>query len=137
MSQAEREEPLVPALEPEETAENEEHGALGGHHGDGDGENFERRAEKFLELDARPYGDEEKPEKEALERLDVRLQLVPEFGVREDDPGQERAEGGRKTDEKHQQRGGRDDQERESRVHLSHARPMDEPESRPSQIDSD
>ncbi len=47
-----------------------------------------------VEIDAHAHRDEEQPQQQALERLDLRFQFVPELRIGQQHPGQERAQAG-------------------------------------------
>ena len=66
-------------------------------------------------------GDEEQAEQQALERLDVGLELVAVLGVGEQHAGEEGAERHRQPGALHQQRGADHEQQRRRREHLAHS----------------
>ena len=73
------------------------------------------------EIGAHTHGDEEQPEQQALERLDVRLEFVAELRVGEQDAREEGAERHRQADFLHDQRGADDEEQRRRGEHLAPA----------------
>ena len=74
-----------------------------------------------LEVDGRSDRDEEQPEQQALERLDVALELVAVLGVGEHDAGDEGPEGGAQPDLRHQERDPDHEEQGARREHLPQA----------------
>ena len=101
-------------------------------------EQAERRAEHRQRLrheqrQVRAHADrhEEEAQQQALERLDVGFELVPELGVGEQHAREERAERHRQADRFHDQRRADHDQQRGGGEHLAAAVARDELERRP------
>ncbi len=126
----------VPAAHLEGTPEQVEDRALQQHHRHGQPDDGARRAQQYLEVDARAHGDEEEPQQQALEGLDVGFQLVPELAVGQHDTGEERPQSRREAHEHHKERDAGDDQQGERGVHLAQARGVDEAEERADQVDA-
>ncbi len=82
------------------------------------------------EVRAHPHGDEEQPQQQPLERLDVGFELVPEFRVREEHAGEERAERHRQPDVLHRQRRTDHHEQRRGGEHLASAVARDEAQHR-------
>ena len=78
--------------------------------------------------------DEEEPEQESLERLDVGLELVPIFAVGEQHAGDERAERHGQADHIEQQRGADDDEQGRGREGFLRSRVGHEPQGGAQQI---
>ena len=68
-------------------------------------------AEHHGEVDAHAHRDEEQPEQQALERLDVGLELAPVFALGQQHAGQKGAERHRQADRLHQRGGGHHQQQ--------------------------
>ena len=90
-------------------------------------------AQDHREIDAHADGDEEEAEQEALERLDVGLELAPVFAFREQHAGEEGAERHRQAHRVHQRRGGDDEQQRRRREDLGRVALGDPAQHRPQQ----
>ena len=100
------------------------------HHSDRDTEHGERMRAEQRQIRAHPDGDEEKAHQQALERLDIRFELVTEFRVGEKHTREERAERHRQADGLHQQRGADHDQQRRGGEDLAAAETCDELQQR-------
>ena len=94
-------------------------------------EDQQRLAEEQREVDARAHRDEEHGEQQALEGLEVHLELVAVFALGQHHAGEEGAECRREADELHQQRDADHHDEREADEDLAHAGVGDEAEQRP------
>ena len=93
-----------------------------------------RLAHDHLDVERHADADEEQPEQQALERLDLRLDLVAVFRVGEQHAGEERAERHRDAGELHQPRGADHDQQRRRGEHLGRARARGRAEHRAQQV---
>ena len=93
-----------------------------------------RLAHDPLDVERHADADEEKSEQEALERLDLRFDLVAVFGIGEQHAGEERAERHRDADQIHDPRGADHDQQRGRREHLGRAGARSRAEHRTQQI---
>ena len=65
----------------------------------------QRRIDDRGEIDGRAYGGKEKAEKQSLKRLDVRLEFVSVFTLREDDAGEKGSQRPALTDRHRRARG--------------------------------
>ncbi len=134
LREAERKERAVGAAELEDPAERPEHRRLDRHQPQRHPEDLHRRGRERREVDPRPDRDEEEPEQQALERLDVALELLAEFARREHHAGEERPERRRQADEAHQQRIADHHRQRRRGEDLAEAGAGDEAEERPRGI---
>jgi hypothetical protein len=130
LRERERERPARRAIELEQPREAIEHGQLRRHRDQHDRDDHHRLAADQPEVDLRTDRDEEQPEQQALERLDVGLELVAILAIGEHDAGEERAERGRQPDHLHEQRDADDDQQRRGRERLAQLRAGEELEHR-------
>jgi hypothetical protein len=89
------------------------------------------------EVDRHADRDEEEPEQEALERLDVGLERVAILAAREQHAGQERAERHRDAGELHHLGDADDEQQRERREDLAEVRARDRAERRARRVPAD
>ena len=85
------------------------------------------------EVDAHADGDEEESKQQALERLDVGLELAPVLAFGEQHAGEERAERHRQPHRLHQRRGGDDEQQRRGGEDLRRVAARDPAERRAQQ----
>ena len=69
-----------------------------------------------------------RPKKQAFEGFEVGFEFMPEFGRGKDNPGEERAKGGREADKRHQEGNADDDHQGQRRVHFAQTRGVDEAE---------
>ena len=87
----------------------------------------------LAEVDAHADGDEEQAEQQALERFDLRLEFVAEFGIGQQHAGEESAQAHRQAAELHQPGGTDDDQQRGRGENFGHLRPGHGAEQLPQQ----
>ena len=78
-----------------------------------------------------------RPEQQALERLDVRLEGVPVLGPGQEHAGEKGAQRHGHAGRRHQLRDADHQQQREGREELAHARLRDEPHRRPREVAAD
>ncbi len=81
-----------PRSELKQSCKPEQHQPFEGHDTQGQSENDGEIAEQDAEIDAGPHGDEEQAEQQALEGLDVGLELVSELAVGQYHAGQKGAQ---------------------------------------------
>ncbi len=93
-----------------------------------------RLAHDPLDVERHADADEEESEQEALERLDLRFDLVAVFRIGEQHAGEERAERHRDADEIHEPRRADHDQQRGRREHFGRAGARSRAEHRTQQI---
>src|SRR5229473_3488359 len=91
------------------------------HEAEYEAEHRERPFPNEAKVRAHAHGYEEKTEQQALEGLDVGLQLVAKFGIGEEHPGEEGAERGRQADFLHDERGAHHEQQRRRGKYLATA----------------
>ena len=104
------------------------------HETDGEAENGERRLDHESDVDGHADRHEEQAEKQALEGIDIGLQLVPVLGLGEQHARQERAERHREADKIHQQRHTDDREEGRGREDLVGAELRHQPQDVAQQI---
>jgi hypothetical protein len=82
------------------------------------------------QVERHSHAQEEQPEQQAAERLDVGLELVAEGGFRQQHSGHERAHGHRQTRRLHHDRGAEHHEQRACGHHLARTRPGEHAEQR-------
>ena len=91
LRQRQRKELLVQPLQAEHLAQQQQDQALGDDHAQRDAQDLPALVGQQLEVDAGAHRDEEQPQQQPLERLDVAFQLVPVFAVGQHHASQEGA----------------------------------------------
>ena len=81
-----------------------------------------------VQVDVHADGDEEQAQQQALERVDLRFQLVAEFGIGQQHAGQERAQARAQAGQLHEPGDAQHHQQRGGGEHLGHARARDDAE---------
>ena len=89
--------------------------------------------EQLAGVDADTDGHEEEAQQQALERLDIGLDLVAELRVGQHDPGHKGAKRGRQANQHHQKGDAQHDQQRKEGRHFGQASSMDKAEHRARQ----
>ncbi|MNV23893.1 hypothetical protein D3C71_1149310 [compost metagenome] len=92
------------------------------------GGNHRRLGHDPVQVDAHAHRDEEQAQQQALERFDLRFQLVPEFRIGQQHPGQERAQARTQPGFLHEPRRAQHHQQRHRGEHLGAARARDDVE---------
>ncbi len=85
----------------------------------GEAEHRERPVPHQHKVGAHPHRDEEEPEEQTLERLDISLELVAKLGVGEEHPCEESAERSGQADFLHDERGAYHEQQRSGSEYLT------------------
>ena len=114
----------------EEPREQEQHDELHHDEAEDEAEHQQRLAQQQREVDARTDRDEEHREQQALERLEIHLELVAVFALGQHDAGEEGAERRREADLLHEQRDADHHDQRQADEDLAHAGAGDEAEQR-------
>ncbi len=87
-----------------------------------------------VEVEGHPHGEEEEPEQNAAEGLDLRLDRMSEGGIRQHQPGDEGAHGHRHARNVHERGGAEHDQERRGGHDLARSGDCQEPEERVEEV---
>ena len=86
------------------------------------------------EIDRHAHRNEEQPEQQPLERLDIGFQGMPVFRTRQQHTGQKSAQRHRQADLRHQLGNSQHQQQGKGRKHFSGVRRGDQTQSRPCQV---
>jgi hypothetical protein len=129
--------PALTARDAEPAGERGEREALERQQREHDAGDQQWAAREQAEVDRHTDCDEEQPEQEALERLEVGLERVAVLRAGEQHTRQERAERHRHVSQRHQLRDPGDDQQRERGEHLARVGLGDHAQQRPRQEAAD
>ncbi len=133
LREGEGEQERLPIFEAEGAAEREEDDKFKQQDGGDEAGDRARFAADEGEVDARAHGDKKEAQEQALERLEIGLELRAVFTFREDHAGEESPERGRETHALHEQGDADHEQEGGGGEHLAQARRRDVTQERPEQ----
>jgi len=121
-------------IKPDQRTQCKDDSRLQDHQTDKQTHNCQGLSEQNIEVDLSTNGNEEQPQQQALERLNVAFQLMPVFAIGQNHTCDECTKRGGKTNRPHQERNAHNDQQRHSREQLSDPCPGYSAEHRAEQV---